>query len=199
MYVFIDEAGTFRVPTTTREVSCVSALVVPEPCAATLFRKFRKLVAPWKGRAREIKGSDLDERQVAAVVKLLRRFDVLVFAACVDTGVNTTAMVEAHKHGQAAFLRAITPKMSPELTAHVRSLADRTRSLSNQLYVQWLLLQEIVAEALRWSTLYYVQRIPKTLGAFKWRTDAKDRSINMSSSGSTRSPAFFRPARSNIP
>src|SRR6267378_3032276 len=115
MYVFIDEAGNFQAPTPGHKISCIAALVVPEPFAATLFRKFRKTVAPWLGSAREVKGSQLDERRVAAIVKLLRRFDVLVFAACVDMGVHTQGMIDAHKHGQAdSFLRAITKETSPD-------------------------------------------------------------------------------------
>jgi hypothetical protein len=178
MYVFIDEAGNFQVPTPSHKVSCVAALVVPEPFAATLFRKFRRLVSPWRGSAREVKGSQLDERQVAEVVRLLRRFDVLVFCVCVDMGLHTDSMLQEHKQKQSeAFLRALTGRASPEMRAHVVGLAARTRSLSNQLYAQGVVLQELVAEAFRWSTLYYVQRIPKTLGEFRWVIDAKDRAI----------------------
>jgi hypothetical protein len=40
--------------------------------------------------------------------------------------------------------------------------------------VQAVLLTSLLEKVLQVATLYYVQRIPKTLGAFRWRIDAKD-------------------------
>jgi hypothetical protein len=44
----------------------------------------------------------------------------------------------------------------------------------SQLYVQAAALTQLVQHVLHASTLYYAQRIPKTIGSFKWRVDAKD-------------------------
>jgi hypothetical protein len=48
------------------------------------------------------------------------------------------------------------------------------KALPNQLYVQAVTLTEVVNKVIRTSTLYYAQRIPSTLGRFKWRIDAKN-------------------------
>jgi hypothetical protein len=68
MYIFIDEAGAFQIPTRPHAVSCVAALVVPEVFAPTLFRRFRRCSRPWVVDGAELKGSRLDERQNASVV-----------------------------------------------------------------------------------------------------------------------------------
>jgi hypothetical protein len=178
MYVFVDEAGTFQIPSDAHNVSCVVALIVPESFASTLFRRFRKTIRPWITEGREVKGSRLDERQVAAIVALLRRFDVAALAVCVDMGLHTDAVISAHKNGQAdALRRSVRPTMTASLRDDILLRADRMAALSNQLYVQFVALTELVAEVFHRGLLYYVQRIPATLGAFKWRIDAKDKSI----------------------
>ena len=96
MYIFIDEAGTFQIPSRPNLVSGVAALVVPEAFAGTLFRKFRKLKRLWRAGKKEIKGSELNEDQVTAVLSLVRRFDVLLFAVCLDLGLHTEAGILAH-------------------------------------------------------------------------------------------------------
>jgi hypothetical protein len=154
----------------------MAALVVPEPFAATLFRKFREVIRPWKHQAKEVKGSKLDEQQMATVFKLLRRFDVLAFAVCVDMGLHTEAGIESHKNGQAdVFQKKVTEVKYPKMKHSLEDLAARIRALPNQLYVQSVVLSDLVSEVFKASTLYYAQRIPATLGSFKWRVDAKDR------------------------
>lgn len=176
MYIFIDESGNFVVPSKPHAVSCIAALVVPEPFAATLFRKFRKAIRPWKLQAKEVKGSKLDEQQMATVFKLMRRFDVLVVAVCMDMGLHTEASIDIHKNGQAdVFQKKATEVMYPEMKHSLEDLAARIRALPNQLYAQSIVLTELVGEVFSASTLYYAQRIPSTLGSFKWRVDAKDR------------------------
>jgi len=178
MFIFIDEAGTFTTTTKAHSVSCVAALVVPESLSATLFRRFKKLTAPWLDGEREIKGRSLNETEIQAVLKLLRRFDVLLIAVCVDMGMHTEDGIEAHKKHQAgAFLRAIRPRMPDSLKRDFEDLAARMEGLSNQLYVQATALMHLAHNVLHASTLYYVERLPQTLGVFKWRIDAKGTSL----------------------
>lgn len=175
MHIFIDESGTFQVPLSRpNSVSCVAALIVPESFAATLYRKFTRLVRPWirKGE-QEIKGSNLDESQVAAVLALLRRFDVLVFATCIDMALHTDERIAFHKNRQADELVKRVEEASPGLRRDLEDFAATMRALPNQLYAQSVVLTELVHKVLQIGTLYYVQRIPRTLGRFKWRVDAK--------------------------
>src|SRR6266545_1972437 len=91
MYVFIDEAGGFQVPTRPNQVSCVAALVIPETFARTLFRKVRRDLGWWRVGDREVKGSQLDERRMAELVRVVRRFDVLLIGVAIDMGLHTEA------------------------------------------------------------------------------------------------------------
>ena len=178
MYIFIDESGAFQATQRENQVSCISALVIPESFAATLFRKFKRLTRDWRDGGREVKGSTLDETQIAAVIRLLRRFDVLLFVSCIDMGFHDENGITAHKNDQAQrFLTSITTDTPPTMRAELEGLATQISTLSNQLYAQSATLNALVDRATRAATLYYCQRIPKTLGSFKWRIDAKGENL----------------------
>jgi hypothetical protein len=178
MYIFIDEAGGFQTPSRSSLVSCVAALLVPEGLAMTLFRKFRRVTRPWRVAAAEAKGSQLSEDQIAEVISVVRRFDVLLIAVAIDMGLHSEAGISRHKKDQVAKLAEnLSPFMSSGMRAKVENLASRMERLSTQLYVQSLLLTLLVQSVLQVGTLYYVQRIPRTLGSFVWRPDAKDTRI----------------------
>lgn len=178
MYIFIDEAGGFQIPSRRNAVSCVSALVVPEPLAGRLFRSFRRVILPWKRCEPEVKGSQLSEAQVAEVIGIVRRFDVLPLVVAIDMALHSEAGITRHKKDQVLKLaESVRPQMSAGMRAKVERLASRMDQLSNQLYVQSQLLTMLAQSVLQTATLYFVQRIPKTLGAFVWRPDAKDRNI----------------------
>ncbi len=175
MYIFIDEAGAFQIPPRPNAVSCVAALVVPESLATTLFRKFRRVTKPWKVGGREVKGSQLLEAQMAEVIRTIRRLDILLIATVIDMGIHTGQGISSHKEEQAVkILASVTPAMASTVRARLEGLAARVRSLSDQLYVQSVLLTTLMHSVLAASTLYYSQRIPKALGRFCWRLDAKD-------------------------
>jgi Protein of unknown function (DUF3800) len=178
--IFIDESGTFQPVGEERPhlISNVTALIVPESFAGTLFRKFRKTTRPWRNGAREIKGRELDEQQAATILRLVQRFDVLVISVCVDMGLHLDSDIDAHKNHQAdKYLASLTEEASPFMRNEIGELAERVRALPNQLYVQAIALIELASHVLQLGTLYYVQRIPGALGAFRWRLDAKNQKL----------------------
>lgn len=179
MYIFVDEAGAFQPPSRPNQVSCVAALVVPESFLRTLFRRFRRLVGPWKAAAGgEAKGSRLSEEQMASVIGTIRRFDVLLVSVAIDMGLHSDVGVTRHKEEQVHKIRiSISEKIRPHTRDRLEHLASRIQFLPNQLYVQSVLLTKLVEGVLKASTLYYSQRIPRTLGAFSWRLDAKDLTV----------------------
>ena len=178
MYVFIDEAGGFQVPAGSHQMSCVAALVIPETFAKTLFRKVHRNLDWWRHCEREVKGSQLDECKMAELIRMVRRFDVLLISVAVDMGLHTDAGISRHRDQQATTIRAsITGTVNPRLREWIERLASRMEALPNQLYVQSVLLTALVQAVMETATLYYAQRIPKTLGAFVWRVDAKDRTL----------------------
>jgi hypothetical protein len=174
VYIFIDETGAFQVPTRPHQLSCVAAVVVPEGVVRTLFCKFRKLAKSWRTSG-EVKGSQLNESQMDDVVRLVRRFDILLMVVAIDMGLHSDAGVSSHREAQAAKIRS---RILTDTPTHVRdrleNFAGRVTSLSNPLYVQSVLLTTLVDSVLRHGTLYYSQRIPSTLGSFVWRIDRKD-------------------------
>jgi hypothetical protein len=124
----------------------------------------------------EVKGKDLDEQQVAALVGVVKRFDVLLLTIAVDMSLQVDAEISAHKRNQAdAFSRSL-PNLPPHLRPDVEGVADELLALPNQLYIQAVVLFELVNRVVQAATLYYVERLPTKLGRFAWRIDAKDSS-----------------------
>ena len=73
MNIYIDEAGIFANP--RRLDSCpsvVGAIVIPTSSHAELLDRFDSLKSLWGHAATEVKGSALDEVQVAQALCLLR-------------------------------------------------------------------------------------------------------------------------------
>ncbi|MCP4903215.1 MAG: DUF3800 domain-containing protein [bacterium] len=175
MYVYVDESGIFCNPKGRQHtVSCVTSLSVPEAGHGTLLNQFDRLIGKWRKGTNELKGSKLDEQQVSQVVELLRRFDVVLNTCTIDLGLHEDHHVTSHKLDQAAKVTALlSPDHHPNLVRQVRELADRLRALPNQLYLQALLLTELVFSQIRTTTLYFCQTDPAALGAFRWRIDAK--------------------------
>jgi len=178
MYIFIDETGAFQTPARSQRISAVAALVIPESFAKTLFRRFRALVAPWRNGNPEVKGSSLVESQMAEVIRTITRFEVLLFVVAIDMSLHTTAGIVAHRDEQAGKVREAAARvLNPELKSRLDALADQLGRLSVQLYAQSAVLTSLLQAVLESSTLYYVQRNPKTLGSFTWRIDGKDMQV----------------------
>ena len=176
MYIYIDESGIFSNPNNKLvSVYCIAALIIPERYQKEIFSKFSNVLRSWGITNNKIKGNKLSENQVSGVVNLLCQYDVIVKAVMIDMGLHLDWQVSGHKKLQAARLLAhITPEHKPKLVQELKDLKTRVENLSNQLYVQSVLLTELISEAIRTSTLYYCQRIPETLGQFNWVIDAKD-------------------------
>jgi len=179
MYIYIDESGIFRNPQGRDNlVSSVATLAIPESVHDELLDKFKALTSSWnEDSTEELKGSSLDEHQISQIVTLLGRFDVILAPCLVDLGLQTEDDVSAHKNGQAkGVTNKLTPKHHPNVISEANTLADRIRSLPNQLYVEAVALTEAVSAIIQASLLHFSQSNPDELAAFRWRIDAKDES-----------------------
>src|ERR1041385_4585805 len=79
MHIYIDESGIFRNPANKANVaSVVAALAVPTSKKKELFKQFRTLTHEWRDENGEVKGSNLNEAEIALVIFLLRKFDVIL-------------------------------------------------------------------------------------------------------------------------
>lgn len=179
MYIYIDESGIFANPSgKDKAVSCVAALIMPEQYQKYIFKRFKHLKVSWGIGSDEPKGSKLNERQIAYVISVLNDYDVIVTACGIDMGVHTDAQITAHKQGQAANVtKHVTSEHHPNLVRQLEELRERYLQLSNQLYVQSVLLTVLVQSVIRISTLYYCQRDPFALSRFRWVIDAKSEKL----------------------
>jgi hypothetical protein len=180
MQIYIDEAGSF---TTFREprssISCVAALVVPESVHDRLLDQFQTLIRSWRFSNSEVKGRLLSEHHfdetILTVYNTQRAF---LRIAAIDMGLHTVAMIEDHKKRQAERLRApMDRRFSPALVKQVHRLASQIQELAPQLYVEFVLLTDLVVSVIQTSTLLFSQLEPPSLSCFSWHIDAKDRRV----------------------
>jgi hypothetical protein len=176
MIIYCDESGTF-VPTPNRtSVSLVGALIIPEGKVSQIERKYKALRPTLAKDGGEVKGRLLSEGQVAKVVGLLAKNEALFEVVAIDMGLHTPNGIEIHKKGQAEGITInLTDQFHPNAKKGLWDLRLRLENLPNQLYVQSVVMFELVSTVIEHGTLYYSQRRPETLGRFEWVIDAKDK------------------------
>jgi hypothetical protein len=178
VHIFIDESGTFTGSPSHPSLSLVGALVIPDARLARVETKYRALRADLPKDRGEVKGRLLVEHDVDSVVSLLKRNDVLLEITAVDLGMHSAATIAAHQKKQAELITArITEKYHPNLRAQMFDLRRRLEGMTPQLYVQSVVIFELIAKVIELSTLFYCQRIPKELGAFHWVIDGKGKGL----------------------
>jgi hypothetical protein len=102
MHIYIDESGIFRNPANQENVaSCITALAVPTTKKKELFKQFKALTYNWKGDNGEVKGTNLDEPEIASVILLLQKFDVILELVIIDLGLHTEDEITKFKQLQA--------------------------------------------------------------------------------------------------
>jgi hypothetical protein len=177
MHIFIDETGVFANPSNKEEaISAVGALCVPNKQLDSLSVRFEKLKGEWGLSGIEAKGGKLSEAQIAQSLALMQKHGVRAKLVMIDLGLHKNVDLEQHRSIQADRLTAsLTPQHQPSLRAELESLQGRLRSLSLPLYVQSVLLTELVAYALQNFTLWHAFRDGSELGTFSWVVDPKDK------------------------
>ena len=179
MHIYIDESGIFSNPTNKSNVaSCVVALVIPSSKKVKLFNEFKSLTTNWKPPGEEVKGRNLNEDQVAQVVLLLQRYDVILEITAIDLGLLTENEIADFKKKQAdKIIEDIKPETYPEMVAQLHLPRDGINKMSNQLFVQAFTMFMLIPRTLKNAITYYARRIPKELKSFHWVVDAKQRNI----------------------
>jgi hypothetical protein len=179
MRIYIDEAGSFVPPNPPRSsFSLVLAHLIPTAIEQELHYEFLRLRDTWPNQSVEIKGSSLNESQAAQLIKLVLQYDTLVQFIALDTNAHPDSLVANFKNRQAdGVTQNITRDHHPGPIPHLHQLGEAVRSLSNQLFLQVFATWELMIDAIREGTLYYVQRMPQELGDIAWIIDRKDRSI----------------------
>jgi hypothetical protein len=174
--IFIDESGTFTRGPSGPALSLVGALVVPDYRWARIQRHYAELRPTLPRVHGEVKGRGLDERGVAAVVELLRENEALFEVLGVDLAREASEGVILHQARQAVGITAgLTPTTHANVRAHLEDLRRRLEALTPQLYVQSVVMFELIYQVLWHATIYFCQRQPKELGSFRWVIDGKQK------------------------
>lgn len=178
MYIYIDESGIFRNQASRDNImSCVSALVIPASQREDLFEQFRSLLSSFlpPANGKQIKGSELDEAQIAQVVALLRGYEVVLDTISIDLGLHTEDEITDFKTRQADNVTAfLTPEHQSTLIAQAHEQKEFLLRMPNQLFVQAFLVWSLIPRLFQKVVWYYAPRIPSELAEFNWVVDAKD-------------------------
>ena len=180
MHIYIDESGIFSNPANKENVaSCISALAVPTTKKKELFKQFKALTRNWRDANGEVKGSNLDEPQVASIIALLRKFDVILELVVIDLGLHTEDEITKYKELQVSnMIGDIPPDHNPDVLKRAQEIQSVFAGMSNQLVIQANLMFLLIPRILFHMILYYARRIPEELQWFYWMVDAKNESKN---------------------
>jgi hypothetical protein len=175
MHIYIDESGIFSNPANkTNVASCVVALVIPSSKKVKLFNEFKKLTSNWMSPGEEVKGKNLNEDQVAQVVSLLQRFDVILEITAVDLGLLTQDEITNFKKRQAdKTIEYVKAETNSDIVTQLYQIRDSFNKMSNPLFVQAFIMFMLIPRTLKNAVTYYARRIPKELKSFHWVVDAK--------------------------
>jgi hypothetical protein len=172
LHIFIDESGTF-IPTTGWAVVC--SLAIPHNEVGPARREITRLSRDWPRNGGELKGGILEPTHLDSLVEVLFRHDALMHACAIDVSREGNARVDRHKAGQCdGMTKHLTSEHHAELVRQVWDLRRVLEGMSRQLYIQCVMMKELVRTASEQVTLYFAQRRPRELAKFEWTIDAKD-------------------------
>ena len=177
MEIYIDEAGSFVSKEANIGSWCViAAFVIPE----TEKRRAKEFLRDLKIKSGftykdEIKLYQICEKEYFTFLSKLNLLKSTLFAVATDSSFNSNELVIAHKEGQVKNILSSVPQMKYEEGKEaLKYLASQINSVSPQLYIQLTCQVQLMSSVVDRAINYYVQRIPNTLGSFKWRIDNKD-------------------------
>ena len=174
MHIFIDESGLFVQSQDANGFSAVVAYVIPESqlrAAEAALKRFKKRAG--KMPSDEVKASDTSEENYFRLLWELGDIGGIVTGVVCDGSLQGD--VALHKEQQAKKIDDYVPVMiHDEGKAMVAKAASDVRRLSNQNYVELHCRADLAWVVICRSTLYFVQREPESLGAWRWAFDAKD-------------------------
>src|SRR5581483_3049721 len=115
--------------------------------------------------------------QIASVIALLQKFDVLLQIAMIDSGLHTEDEITKFKEEQARNITAnITAEHHPNVIQQANEIRTAFEKMPNQLFIQAMLMFLLIPRTLLHIIWYYARRIPEELQWFYWMVDAKEKS-----------------------
>jgi hypothetical protein len=179
MFIYIDESGTFAAPRSQKHsYTCAGALTISERRHSAVLKSFKTLKRGWGLKCLEVKGRDLNEPQIAQVIKMLVENNVKFHACATDMLLNSPQVVFSWKADLISRLSAnLTDRHHPELVQQVTNTANAIRSMPDQLFLQLVVMIELVNSHLHDMMIHFAQQDPPELGKFRWIVDRKDKKI----------------------
>ena len=172
MRFFIDEGGIF---TSANGWSVVCSIALPHKEVGPTRREINWISKSWPRVDGELKGGSLTVAQLQALVDVLYRHDAVLHACAIDVSREDPQGVDRHKTGQCeGITRYLAPEHHPDFVRQVWDLRRALERMLAQLYIQCVLMSELVAWAVEETTMYFAQRRPRELADFEWTIDAKD-------------------------
>jgi len=176
MNIFIDESGTFVNAKKPNSWNSIAAYTSPESDR----RHIRKILGDLKRSTgalanTEVKLRDVEEAQYFKFLEQLGKHNGVLFSVATDAGLNQEAGIAAHQRIQAAKIIEHKDKMLHQSAKDgLQTLSQQVAELAPQLYIQLQCQIQLIDNVIRYGTLYFVQRMPKHLGYFRWRIDQKN-------------------------
>ncbi|GAA0246919.1 hypothetical protein LNAOJCKE_0448 [Methylorubrum aminovorans] len=173
MEIFIDEAGQFTKHTGW---SAICALTLPHREVGQARRKISYSTKDWpRAPNGELKGGSLDVDHLRKLSDLLFERGALLHLSAIDMGIESDEGLAVHKNLQCeSMTRNLTEEHHPDVIARIWELRRTLERMPMQLYVQTVLMRDLVASVIEDTTLYFSQRRPQELAIFEWTIDAKD-------------------------
>ncbi len=175
MHIFIDESGTFAIPKNERFSPCVQgALIIPDYKIDQLFNKYARIRESLPKESGEVKGRLLKEADVAKVVEILKRNQCIFEAVAIEMSAETKEGIEEHRTEAANGLtKNLTDEHQPSLVKSIFEHRAYLEVMSLPLYVQYVLISELLANVIRDIPVYWAQRRMKEILNFHWVVDGK--------------------------
>lgn len=177
MHVFIDESGSFVVPQQTgkHSLSFCAALVVPTQKLANLTIEFVRLTRPWRDKDGEVKGKNLNEQQIDAVLQLYQKYDCMLEAVGIDLGLHTLSAVILYKNVTVSNLEKILEiTLENDAGKKFEHYINTLKTAKAPLFVHSTLMEQLVENILKKYILIFSFKSPEELSDIQWYFDAKD-------------------------
>lgn len=193
--IYIDESGSFVHAAHHNSWNLTSALVVPATEKRICIQALREIkIENGFKYSDEIKLKNVSESSYLNFLNKLSKTNCTLYPVATDAGAQSVEGIKAHRDKQANKIEEHKDKMQfPAMAKSLEDQANQVRNLSPQLYLQLLCQAALMSDVVRKSVLFYVQRFPKELNAFRWRVDEKTAGkSNFEQSFRSLAPAFLQ-------
>lgn len=171
MITFVDESGKF-VPNDGWSV--VAALTLTHGFGSQARRKLISLTQNWVHVDGELKGRSLSDSQVNEMIDVLWRHQALLHVVAINVSLEDADRIRRHKLEQAQKMtQNLTEAHNPGVISEVRELRTSLEAMPDQLYIQTVVMTQLIWECAQNAAMYFSLRKPEELALFEWKIDAK--------------------------